>query len=194
MSEDVTIPAVGDSIVEGILARWLVDEGSYVNVDDAIYELETDKISTEVQSPFAGVITFNAQEGDTLPIGAKVAEIDTSASAPAGGAAPAAAAPSAAQAERLLQHLPPQQHLRQALQPIPISNSALRFANWFKTMVLMTAVIPASGKNGRLTKADVESYIANKPALLLRQHLLKRCQRQHLLPPQAKPVALSAPA
>src|SRR5476651_63563 len=70
MAHTVTIPAVGESITEGILSRWLVADGSQVEASTPLYELETDKITTEVQAGVAGVVRFTAKAGDTLPIGA----------------------------------------------------------------------------------------------------------------------------
>ena len=51
---EVTVPALGESITEGLISQWLVADGEAVSVDQPIYELDTDKISTEVQAPVAG--------------------------------------------------------------------------------------------------------------------------------------------
>src|SRR5260221_13414976 len=100
MAHTVTIPPVGESITEGILSRWLVADGSQVEASTPLYELETDKITTEVQAGVAGVVRFTAKAGDTLPIGASVAVIDgaATASAPAPAAPAAKAAPAKAAA------------------------------------------------------------------------------------------------
>jgi len=82
MPHEVTLPAVGESITEGVIARWLVDEGSYVQDGSPIYELETDKISTEVEVDASGVIAIKAKEGETVEVGGVVAEVDTAAEAP----------------------------------------------------------------------------------------------------------------
>ena len=86
MSKDVIIPALGESITSGILSSWKVQEGSYVELDQPIYELETDKITQEGLADESGVIKFLAQEGDEVEIGATIATIDESADAPASSA------------------------------------------------------------------------------------------------------------
>ena len=86
MSKEVIIPALGESITSGILSSWKVEEGSYVELDQPIYELETDKITQEGLADASGVIKFLAQEGDEVEIGATIATIDESADAPSSSA------------------------------------------------------------------------------------------------------------
>ena len=73
MSTDVKIPALGESISSGVLSSWKVSEGSYVQIDQPIYELETDKITQEGLAEVSGVISFLAKEGDEVEIGATIA-------------------------------------------------------------------------------------------------------------------------
>ena len=90
MATDVTVPALGESITEGTLAQWLKKPGEQVAADEAIATLETDKVSVDVPSPSAGVLTETlVNEGDTVAVGALIARIDQNASA----GAPAPAAP-----------------------------------------------------------------------------------------------------
>ena len=77
MSIEVKIPALGESI-SGILSSWKVAEGSYVEVDQPIYELETDKITQEGLAEVSGVISIVIQEGEEVEIGATIAKIDES--------------------------------------------------------------------------------------------------------------------
>ena len=86
MSKEVIIPALGESITSGILSSWKVEEGSYVELDQPIYELETDKITQEGLADASGIIKFLAQEGDEVEIGATIATIDESADAPSSSA------------------------------------------------------------------------------------------------------------
>ncbi len=93
MATDVEVPALGESITEGTLAQWLKKPGEKVAADEPIASLETDKVSVEVPSPVAGVLTEQlVLEGDTVAVGAVIARIDQNASASA------AASPSPAQA------------------------------------------------------------------------------------------------
>lgn len=82
---ELKVPNVGESVNEVTLSSWLVSEGDYVEVDQEICELESDKATLELPAEQAGVIKFVAEVGDDLEIGAVVATVDTDAEAPAGG-------------------------------------------------------------------------------------------------------------
>src|SRR5271170_5897128 len=91
MSIEVTMPQMGESVVEGTVTKWLVKEGDRVQEDQPLCEISTDKVDTEIPSPGTGVIAkLIAAEGDTLPVGAPLAVIEA-AGAAAGAAAPAPA-------------------------------------------------------------------------------------------------------
>ncbi|TVQ42693.1 MAG: 2-oxoglutarate dehydrogenase complex dihydrolipoyllysine-residue succinyltransferase [Saprospirales bacterium] len=79
---DIKVPEVGESITEVTLSQWLKEDGSYVEVDEPICEFESDKATLELPAEKAGIIKHVAAEGDDLEIGALVAKIDTSATAP----------------------------------------------------------------------------------------------------------------
>ena len=84
MSISVELPALGESVLEGTVARWLVKEGDRVEVDQPIVEVTTDKVDAEIPAPAAGVIeAILAAEGDVVPVGGVLARIATGASAPA---------------------------------------------------------------------------------------------------------------
>ncbi|MBW6510855.1 MAG: 2-oxoglutarate dehydrogenase complex dihydrolipoyllysine-residue succinyltransferase [Desulfuromonadaceae bacterium] len=76
---DVKIPAVGESILEGLIAKWHKKTGDTVQKDELICEFETDKVTVEIRADAAGTIALQAAEGETLPIGATIATIDASA-------------------------------------------------------------------------------------------------------------------
>src|SRR3569832_164008 len=87
MATDVQVPALGESITEGTLAAWLKKPGEAVKADEPIASLETDKVSVDVPSPVAGVLTEQlVQEGDNVAVGAISARSDQMATA--GAAAP----------------------------------------------------------------------------------------------------------
>ena len=95
MTFSVTMPALGESVSEGTVTRWLKAEGDHVNVDEPILEVSTDKVDTEIPSPVAGILQkIVVQIDQTVPVGAELAIIadGAAASAPA-PAAPVAAAP-----------------------------------------------------------------------------------------------------
>src|ERR1044072_7348172 len=84
MATDVQVPALGESITEGTLAQWLKKPGEAVAADEPIASLEPDKVSVDVPSPVAGVLTEQlVQEGDTVAVGAVLARIDQNATAAA---------------------------------------------------------------------------------------------------------------
>jgi pyruvate dehydrogenase E2 component (dihydrolipoamide acetyltransferase) len=97
MAFSVQMPALGESVTEGTVTRWLKQEGDTVEIDEPLLEVSTDKVDTEIPSPAAGVLTkIVAHEDDTVEIGGELAVIgDAAESANGGGAAaqPAAAAP-----------------------------------------------------------------------------------------------------
>ena len=94
MTFSVTMPALGESVSEGTVTRWLKAEGDHVNVDEPLLEVSTDKVDTEIPSPVAGTLQrIVVQIDQTVPVGAELAIIadGAAASTPAPAAAPAAA-------------------------------------------------------------------------------------------------------
>ena len=95
----VELPALGESVVEGTVSRWLVKEGDAVTRDQPLVEVTTDKVDAEIPSPSAGVVVkILVPEGETVDVGAVLAQIDSDAEAAAGAPAPAAKAAAAAEA------------------------------------------------------------------------------------------------
>jgi len=95
MTFSVTMPALGESVSEGTVTRWLKSEGDHVNVDEPLLEVSTDKVDTEIPSPVAGTLTkIVVQIDQTVPVGAELAIIADGAAAPV-PTAPVAAAPAA---------------------------------------------------------------------------------------------------
>jgi 2-oxoglutarate dehydrogenase E2 component (dihydrolipoamide succinyltransferase) len=88
MPTSVTMPALGESVTEGTVTRWLKQEGEQVEVDEPLLEVSTDKVDTEIPSPAAGVLTkILVSEDETVDVGAELAVIggDGDGAAPAGG-------------------------------------------------------------------------------------------------------------
>ena len=80
---------MGDSISEGVVETFVKGPGEYVEADEVIARIETDKVTVDIPTPNAGVITeYMVEEGDTVDVGADFFKLDTDAKAPAGGAAP----------------------------------------------------------------------------------------------------------
>jgi 2-oxoglutarate dehydrogenase E2 component (dihydrolipoamide succinyltransferase) len=159
MATDVQVPALGESITEGTLAQWLKKPGEPVAQDEPIASLETDKVSVEVPSPVAGVMTEQlVKEGDTVAVGAAIARIDeggTAAAAPATAAAEATTNPPGAGETPALKSdsTAPVAEADSDEDTITTLSPAVRRA------VLEYHVDPSkiqgTGKDGRLTKDDV---------------------------------------
>jgi 2-oxoglutarate dehydrogenase E2 component (dihydrolipoamide succinyltransferase) len=172
MATDVQVPALGESITEGTLANWLKKPGDAVAADEPIAELETDKVSVEVPSPVAGVMSEQlVKQGDNVAVGAVIARIDE------GGTA-AVSAPAIAIAEAATN--PPGAGETPALQgdaTAPVAEDEnedhiTTLSPAVRRAVLEYHVDPTkirgSGKDGRLTKDDViaaaEAQKAGAPA------------------------------
>ncbi|MGW3411745.1 2-oxoglutarate dehydrogenase, E2 component, dihydrolipoamide succinyltransferase [Streptomyces sp. NPDC000888] len=100
MAVSVTLPALGESVTEGTVTRWLKAEGERVEADEPLLEVSTDKVDTEIPSPVAGVLaSIKVAEDETVEVGSELAVIDDGTGAPAAAPAPAAEpAPAAAPA------------------------------------------------------------------------------------------------
>ncbi|MFS0702816.1 biotin/lipoyl-containing protein, partial [Cellulomonas sp. 179-A 4D5 NHS] len=94
--ENVTLPALGESVTEGTVTRWLKAVGDEVAVDEPLLEISTDKVDTEIPSPLAGTLQeIRVQEDETVEVGAVLAVIGSGAAAPAEAPAQPAEAPAA---------------------------------------------------------------------------------------------------
>src|SRR5687767_701660 len=117
MPTSVTMPALGESVTEGTVTRWLKQEGDQVEVDEPLLEVSTDKVDTEIPSPAAGVLTkILVSEDETVEVGAKLAV-----SGGGGGASAPAAAPEqeAPKQEAPKQEAPAQEAPKQEAQEAP---------------------------------------------------------------------------
>ncbi|MDO5287290.1 MAG: biotin/lipoyl-containing protein, partial [Actinomycetia bacterium] len=99
MSTDVTLPALGESVAEGTVSRWLKQVGDTVEVDEPLVEISTDKVDTEIPSPVSGtVLEIRVREDETAAVGAVLAVIGAADAAPVPAAPPAPEPPAAAPA------------------------------------------------------------------------------------------------
>lgn len=152
---DIVIPAMGESVTEGTIASWLKKVGEEVAVDEALCEVETDKVTAELPSPAAGVlIEIIADEETDVEVGTVVGRIAVGATA--GAAAPAAkSAPASTSAPASNTTSAP------ANTSLPLSPAVRKLV---EENSLDPTKIPATGKDGRLVKGDVLAYIENGQA------------------------------
>ncbi len=153
MKQTVEVPQVGESVTSGILAVWNVADGDYVNEGDEIFELETDKATLPIPAPATGVISIKVQADEEVEIGSVVAEIDTDASAPAG--APAEKGDDVPEKAGPAGPAGPAGEAHDALSP---AVRRILEENGLDAATVARSVSP-SGKDGRLTKGEVEAYI-----------------------------------
>jgi 2-oxoglutarate dehydrogenase E2 component (dihydrolipoamide succinyltransferase) len=153
---EMKVPTVGESVTEVTLARWLKDNGAYVERDEAICEFESDKATLELNAEQAGILIHNAAEGDDLPIGAVIARIDTSGTP---GAVPAAEAPkaAAAPAEAPKAEAPKAENYA-AGTPSPAAKKILEEGG------VASSAVSGTGRDGRITKDDAQKAVAEKAA------------------------------
>lgn len=146
---EMKVPSPGESIKEVEIATWLVKDGDYVEKDQAIAEVDSDKATLELPAEMSGVITLKAEEGDTVAVGAVVCLIDTAAAKPEGGAAPAAAKVEEAPKAEAPKAVPaPAASTYATNSPSPAARKILDEKNIQPTDIVGT------GKGGRVTKED----------------------------------------
>jgi 2-oxoglutarate dehydrogenase E2 component (dihydrolipoamide succinyltransferase) len=156
---EVKVPNLAESITEVTLAQWLVEDGDYLEMDQAICEMETDKASQELYAEKAGIVKFVAEEGDDLPIGGLICTIDTSAKAPEGVAAPVAK-----------EEIAPAKTVETKVTTAPakveavshkIENATPLASNIATENNVNTSNIVGTGVNGKITKSDVVKAMEN---------------------------------
>ncbi|MET4734272.1 2-oxoglutarate dehydrogenase E2 component (dihydrolipoamide succinyltransferase) [Thalassospira sp. MBR-102] len=168
MATEVKVPTLGESVTEATIAKWYKKVGDAVAADEPIVELETDKVTVEVNAPVAGAIAeLVAQEGDEVEVGALIAMIKEGAE----GAAPAKEEKAEAKEEPKKEE-PKKEEAKPAAAPAASAPAASTSANadhplppavrkLVEDKNLDPSKIPASGKDGRLTKGDVLNFLEN---------------------------------
>ncbi|MDO8392728.1 MAG: 2-oxoglutarate dehydrogenase, E2 component, dihydrolipoamide succinyltransferase [Actinomycetota bacterium] len=176
---DVTLPQLGETVTEGTITRWFKKVGDTVAADEALFEVSTDKVDTEVPSPVAGIVLeIRAAEGDTVPVGTVIAVVGASDGAPAAPApapapAPVVEAPAPAPAPAVEVPTPtpapaPAPAPAAAPAPAPAAAPAGEHDSRLLSPVVRRLVaehgidpdaIPGSGPGGRITRDDVLDYI-----------------------------------
>lgn len=167
---DLKIPAVAESITEVTLSKFLVKDGDYVELDQPICEVETDKASQELPSPAAGKVKLVASEGDDLKVGALVATIDESAAAPA-----KAAKAEAPKAEEKKAEAPQKKaEAPKAEAKAPVAETKTNYATGSAPPAAQKILdeggvankdVKGTGVSGRITKADALEAIKNKASI-----------------------------
>ena len=157
MAINVDIPELGESVTEAILVEWLRQDGEYVQMDEPVCLIETDKADAELPSPAAGVLKRLKQDGDTIKVGETVAEIDTEGKPEQGSpSSPLGAGPGAGEQVEAKVEDPAETASAGELSP-----AVRRLITENK---LDAGAINGTGKDGRLTKEDVLAHMSKSSA------------------------------
>jgi pyruvate dehydrogenase E2 component (dihydrolipoamide acetyltransferase) len=173
---DVVMPQMGVSVSEGTVTRWLKQEGEQVEADEALLEISTDKVDTEVPSPASGTLTqILVQEGETVDVGTKLGQIGgTALGGAAAGEAPAPAAePEAPVAEETPEPQEPAAESPEPAAPEPaaapgpapaVSGNGKAFVSPVVARIASEhgvdpSQVPGTGSGGRVTKKDILGFV-----------------------------------
>lgn len=151
MTAEIKVPAVGESITEVTLVKWIKKTGEWVERDEVIAELESEKATFEINAEKAGVLKTLANEGDTLKIGDIACSIDTDAAKPEG--TPAAAEPAKPAAEE--KAAGPEAKTAADIKATPVAAAIIADKK------IDPATVKPSGSNGKIFKQDVLEAISN---------------------------------
>ncbi|KZE76015.1 2-oxoglutarate dehydrogenase [Myroides marinus] len=147
---EMKVPSPGESITEVEIATWLVKDGDYVEKDQAIAEVDSDKATLELPAEESGIITLKAEEGDAVAVGQVVCLIDMSAAKPAGGASteakPAQEAPKA--------EAPKAEPVQAAATTYATGSASPAAKKILDEKNINPATVTGTGKDGRITKED----------------------------------------
>ncbi|OCA70406.1 dihydrolipoamide succinyltransferase [Chryseobacterium contaminans] len=163
---EMKVPSPGESITEVEIATWLVKDGDYVEKDQPIAEVDSDKATLELPAEQSGVITLKAEEGDVVQVGQVVCLIDMDAARPE-GAAPAAEAPKQEEAPKAAE--PAKQEAPKPAAPVAAPTTYATGAPSPAAKKILdekgmdAAQVSGTGRDGRITKTDAE--LAAVPAL-----------------------------
>jgi 2-oxoglutarate dehydrogenase E2 component (dihydrolipoamide succinyltransferase) len=186
------LPKMGESVAEATVIKWLKKPGDYVEADEAVMEIATDKVDSEVPSPVSGKLTEQLyQENDTVQVGAVIAVIEIEAAATAQAPVqistiPVQAAPVAAPAQEKAPE-PPKEIIQPAAadtaevpfaastqqniaaSPPPVNNGIRFYSPLVRSIAIQEGIgnaeldqIPGSGADGRLTKDDILDYLQKR--------------------------------
>ncbi|PWN71750.1 dihydrolipoyllysine-residue succinyltransferase [Chryseobacterium phosphatilyticum] len=163
---EMKVPSPGESITEVEIATWLVKDGDYVEKDQPIAEVDSDKATLELPAEQSGIITLKAEEGDVVQVGQVVCLIDMDAAKPA-GAAPVAEAPKQEEAPKAAE--PAKQEAPKPAAPVAATQTYATGAPSPAAKKILdekgvdAGQVSGTGRDGRITKTDAE--LAAVPAL-----------------------------
>ena len=160
---EMKVPSPGESITEVEIATWLVKDGDYVEKDQAIAEVDSDKATLELPAEQAGIITLKAEEGEVVKVGQVVCLIDMDAAKPEGNAAPAPVK------EEPKAEAPKQETPKPAEKPAPATYATSAPSPAAKKILdekgIDASAVSGTGRDGRITKDDAQKAAPGVPAM-----------------------------
>jgi len=189
---DVVMPQMGVSVSEGTITKWLKEEGDPIEADEPLLEISTDKVDTEVPSPASGTLTqILVQEGETVAVGTKLAQI---------GGSGGAAAPAPPEPEPVVVSPPAAAAVSPQPQAAeqPSGNGGRAFISPVVARIaaehgIDPAGITGTGRGGRVTKQDILAFVAQPVSAPAAQPTAK-IEEPAPAPPVAPPPAPQAPS
>ncbi|MCR1023628.1 2-oxoglutarate dehydrogenase complex dihydrolipoyllysine-residue succinyltransferase [Cellulophaga baltica] len=148
---EMKVPSPGESITEVEIAAWLVQDGDYVEKDQAIAEVDSDKATLELPAEESGIITLKAEEGDAVAVGEVVCLIDTSAEKPSGGSKASAVKEEVKEAPKEEKKAPQPVQAKETYASGAASPAAKKI---LAEKGMEASAVKGTGKDGRITKED----------------------------------------
>ncbi len=184
MTQIVTMPQLGETVTEGTVLRWLVQVGDDVKEDDPILEISTDKVDTEVPSPFTGQVTsLLVEEGETVEVGASLLELDGDSSSSS------ISEETSNEIETVTEPIKEVEEVKvEDVKPSPVAKSTnLKLSPVVRKLASENNIdleqVNGTGSGGRITRKDIESFITSES---------KPVQKQKEVPAQQKDKQVQA--
>ncbi|WP_288372261.1 dihydrolipoamide acetyltransferase family protein [uncultured Algoriphagus sp.] len=196
-SVEMLMPKMGESIIEGTILSWLKSEGDEIEQDESVLEVATDKVDTEVPATHGGILKkILAKEGDVIAVGAPIAIIETSDKVEV-----PAAEPSDTQKEELVAAAPDNTASILSEPEVSSADASSEDGRFYSPLVKSIAKeedisaaelskIPGTGKEGRVTKQDMLSYLKNRKAAPAQETAV--APAPSIAEPKPVPVSISA--
>ncbi len=158
MALEMKVPSPGESITEVEIAAWLVSDGDYVEKDQAIAEIDSDKATLELPAEASGIITLKAEEGDAVAVGDVVCLIDTDAAKPDGAKKEAAESPKKEEPKKA-EDKPKADAEKKDAETYATGSASPAAKKILQEKSIMSKDVKGSGRDGRITKEDAVNAV-----------------------------------
>jgi len=189
MTQIVTMPQLGETVTEGTVLRWLVQVGDDVKEDDPILEISTDKVDTEVPSPFTGQVTsLLVEEGETVEVGASLLELDGDSSSSSISEKTSNEIETVTEPIKEVEEVKVEEVKVEDVKPSPVAKSTnLKLSPVVRKLASENNIdleqVNGTGSGGRITRKDIEGFITSES---------KPVQKQKEVPAQQKDKQVQA--